>query len=275
LNFTLLYSDFNFIDYAVAKMYLSINITQTMWYLIDTGFKDPYFNMAYDESLMDFVCNLETVFLRFFNFSPVSISLGYHQKAGDWLRELEAKGIKWVRRRTGGRAIIHSCDCTYSMVFHRNNPLIGGNVVESYKKISHAFKKVFELLGIKTEIERRTLENGKKRKSRMCFSSISLSDLCWGKKKIIGSAQYRNKDVVLQQGTIMLKIPEGFTVDTGVATIEMAAKREINLSELKMLIIKAFESHFGISFESLKKNPLKVEILRKYSSAEWNLKGNF
>ena len=64
-----------------------------MWYLIDTGFNDPYFNMAYDESLMDCVSDENTVFLRFFNFSPISVSLGYHQKAGGWLRDLENKGI--------------------------------------------------------------------------------------------------------------------------------------------------------------------------------------
>jgi len=245
-----------------------------MWYLIDTGFKDPYFNMAYDESLMDFVYNRDTVFLRFFNFLPISISLGYHQKAENWLTKMEKRGIKWVRRRTGGRAIVHSHDCTYSMVFHKNNPIIGGNVVESYKKISFAFKKAFELLEIKTEIERGTLKKQNRRKTKMCFSSISLSDLCWEKKKIIGSAQYRQKEIVLQQGTIMLQTPKGFSIDSGMTTVEMAAGKEIKLSEMKTLIIKAFEDRFGISFESFKKDPLKKKCLLKYSSAEWNLKGS-
>ncbi|MEJ2567529.1 MAG: hypothetical protein P8Z50_01405, partial [candidate division WOR-3 bacterium] len=224
----------------MRKTFLPLLLSIIMWYLIDTGFKDPYFNMAYDESLMNFVFDRDTVFLRFFNFSPVSISLGYHQKAGKWLGELEKKGFKWVRRRTGGRAIIHSSDCTYSMVFHKNNPIIGGTIVESFRKISFGFKRAFEFLGVETEIERGSLEHCIKRDSRMCFSSISLSDLCWGKKKIIGSAQYRQKDVVLQQGTIMLKAPDGFPVDTHVATIEMAARKEVTLRELKRLITKGF-----------------------------------
>jgi lipoate-protein ligase A len=245
-----------------------------MWYLIDTGFKDPYFNMAYDESLMDFVFDRQTVFLRFFNFSPVSISLGYHQKAGKWLGQLEKKGFKWVRRRTGGRAIIHSSDCTYSLVFNKNNPTIGGSTVESFRKISFGFKSGFEFLGVETELERGALGTGKKIDSRMCFSSISLSDLCWKKKKIMGSAQYRHKDIVLQQGTIMLKPPDGLPIDNSVATIEMAAKREVKLSEMKTFIIKGFESYFGIFFKSFEKNPLREKTLRKYSSEEWNLKGN-
>ena len=245
-----------------------------MWYLIDTGFKDPYFNMAYDESLMDFVSDRQTVFLRFFNFSPVSISLGYHQKAGIWLRKLEKKGFKWVRRRTGGRAIIHSSDCTYSMVFHKNNPVIGGSIVESFRKISFGFKRAFEFSGVETDIERATIKSRGRINERMCFSSISLSDLCWKKKKIIGSAQYRQKDVVLQQGTIMLRAPDGFPVDSHVATMETATGKEVALSELKTLIIRGFENCFNISFEEYKKNPLREKILQKYSSSDWNLKGN-
>lgn len=246
-----------------------------MWYLIDTGFKDPYFNMAYDESLMDCINDKNTVFLRFFNFSPVSVSLGYHQEAGIWLKELENIGFKWVRRRTGGRAVVHSSNCTYSMVFHRSNPFIGGNVIESYGKISFAFKKAFELLGIETTIKRGAYNSKKQRNSNMCFSSISLADLCWERKKIIGSAQYRDKDIVLQQGTIMLKNPKGFNINSGMATLKMAAGKDIELNELKSLIIQSFESTFNITFENFCKNPLKKNLLLKYSSAEWNFKGAF
>jgi lipoate-protein ligase A len=246
-----------------------------MWYLIDTGFNDPYFNMAYDESLMDCVSDENTVILRFFNFSPASVSLGYHQKAGGWLRELEDKGIKWVRRRTGGRAVVHSFDCTYSMVFHRRNPFVGGNVIESYGKISSVFKKAFELMGVETSIKRGVSTIERNRKSKMCFSSISLADLCWEERKIIGSAQYRDKDIVLQQGTIMLKTPEGFPINSGMATVKMALGKEIELRKLKSLIIKAFENSFNISFESFNKNPLRKNTLLKYSSAEWNFKGTF
>ena len=244
-----------------------------MWYLIDTGFCDPYFNMAYDESLMDYVKEKETVFLRFFNFSPVSISLGYHQKVGYWLKDLESRGFKWVRRRTGGRAVIHSCDCTYSLVFHRDNPIIGGNVIKSYEKVSLAFKKAFELLGIKTYIKRGKLKNRKERSSEMCFSSMSLADLCWEDKKIIGGAQYRVKDVILQQGTIMLKNLPGFSLDSGMATVEMAAGKEVELNMLKAFIVKGFEKAFGICFDEFDKDPIKKSKVLLYSSDGWNLEG--
>jgi len=244
-----------------------------MWYLIDTGFRGPYFNMAYDESLMDYVSNRETVFLRFFNFSPVSVSVGYHQKVGDWLKDLEGRGFQWVRRRTGGRAIIHSCDCTYSLVFHRDNPWIGGNVIDSYGKISLAFKKAFELLGIKTFVKRGVLKNRNSQSSKMCFSSISLADLCWKDKKIIGGAQYRVKDAILQQGTIMLKKPPGFPLGSGMATVEMAAGKEVELDTLKSFIIKGFEQAFNVCFEKFDRDPIKESKLLQYASDEWNFKG--
>lgn len=244
-----------------------------MWYLIDTGFNDPYFNMAYDESLIAYVNDRDTVILRFFNFSPASISLGYHQKTGSWLRVLEDRGIKWVRRRTGGRAVVHCCDFTYSLIFHRNNPFIGGNVIESYEKISYAFKKAFEVLGVETSVRRGILEDKKKRSSEMCFSSISLADLCWKNKKIIGGAQYRIKDVVLQQGTIMLKDPPGFAVESDMATVKTATGKEVTLDSFKRLVIEGFESAFGVSFKKFHKNPLKKKLLLRYSSAEWNFKG--
>ncbi len=146
--------------------------------------------------------------------------------------------------------------------------------MESFKKISFGFKRAFEFSGVETDIERGTIKSRGKRNERMCFSSISLSDLCWKKKKIIGSAQYRRKDIVLQQGTIMLKAPDGFPVDSSVATMEMAAGKKVTLNELKSLIIMGFESYFDISFEEYKKNPLKEKILQKYSSSDWNLKGS-
>ena len=226
--------------------------------------------MAYDESLMDYVKGRETVFLRFFNFSPVSVSLGYHQKVGDWLKDFEIKGFKWVRRRTGGRAVIHSCDCTYSLVFHRDNPIIGGSVVDSYEKISLAFEKAFELMGIKTCIQRGRLKNRKEHGSEMCFSSISLADLCWKNKKIIGGAQYRVKDVILQQGTIMLKTPPGFSLDSGMATVEMAAGKEVELDVLKSFIVKGFEKAFDVCFVGFGEDPIKKSKVLQYSSDEWN-----
>ncbi len=243
-----------------------------MWYLIDTGFKGPYYNMAFDESLMDVIEDREIVFLRLFNFKPVSISIGYHQKVEDWLLDLEKKGILWVRRRTGGRAVIHCNDFTYSFIFHRANPIIGGNIIESYKKIAQAFKKAFDILNIQTSIQRGKNRNMRRPRSPLCFSATSISELAWKGKKIIGSAQFRNKGIVLQEGTILLDEPGSiFPEVPGMATLREARGSEVTLKEIKESVVRGFKEAFSIHFESYKENSLKEELLEKYSSPEWNL----
>ncbi|MCK4526949.1 lipoate--protein ligase family protein [candidate division WOR-3 bacterium] len=242
-----------------------------MWYLIDTGLNSPYYNMAYDESLMDVIKDKETVVLHFFNFEPVSITIGYHQKVEPWLEDSEKKGILWVRRPTGGRAIIHCNDCTYSLLFHRDNPIVGGNILNSYKKIAAGFKKAFEYLDIPTLINRGKTPHIKRPKTPLCFSSTSFAELSWINKKIIGSAQFRNRRVVLQQGTIMLDQPGPLFPDIqSMATIKEACGKEVSLSEMKESIIQGFKETFCIKFSEYRDNPLKENLLNKYRSKEWN-----
>lgn len=243
-----------------------------MWYLIDSGFKSPYYNMAFDELLMGCVKDKMTVFLRFFNFEPASLSIGYHQRVEKWIENLEKRDIKWVRRRTGGRAVIHSNDFTYSLVFMRDNPYIGGSTIESYNKIAKAFKKSFEILKITTEIQRGRSRSTDRIKSHLCFSSTSISELTWNGKKIIGSAQFRDKRIVLQEGTIMLDKPGSIYPDIPeMATLREASGREVKLIEVKDAVLRGFEEIYSIHFEKYKVKPLEEELLRKYSSIEWNL----
>lgn len=245
-----------------------------MWYLIDTGFKDPYFNMAYDEYLLDRIEDNEIVFLRFFNFKPESITIGYNQKVRKWLRILEKRGVPWVRRRTGGRAVIHSNDFTYSLIFRRSNPLIGGNLLNSYKKISEGFKGGFDLMDIETSMNRGKSGSPNSDKSPLCFASPSWAELCWNDKKIIGSAQYRRKGRVLQEGTVMLDEPEEvFPSVSGMVSVKEAAGREVSLNEIKESIVKGFENHFDIEFIKFKEDVNIDKYLKKYSSKKWNEEG--
>jgi lipoate-protein ligase A len=243
-----------------------------VWYLIYSGFKDPYYNMAFDESLMGCIKDKKTVFLRFFNFEPAAISIGYHQRIEKWIEDLERKDIKWVRRRTGGRAVVHSNDFTYSLVFRRDNPDIGGSIIESYNKIAKAFRKAFEILNIPTEIQQGKIRPSKRVKSHLCFSSTSIAELTWNGKKIIGSAQFRDKRVVIQEGTIMLDKPGSIYPNIPeMATLREASGREVKLIEVKNAVLQGFEETYSIHFKRRKFKPLEEELLRKYSSVEWNL----
>ncbi len=217
------------------------------WFFVDTGFKDPVYNMNFDEELMDYIKDKDITILRFFNFSPPSITLGHNQEIPEWVLKLNEKGYPYVKRPTGGRAVIHSNDFTYSICFKRDNPLIGGTILESYKKISEGFKKAFEMLGIKVE----RAESRGSTTSDLCFDDISIYELSYKGKKLIGSAQARRRDVCLQQGTCMLDEPEEpFPKSQGMITIKEAAGRKVELEEFKEIVKKAFEKTFKVYFST-------------------------
>lgn len=218
------------------------------WFFIDTGFKDPFYNMNFDEETMNYLNDKEITIFRFFNFSPSSITLGQLQEVPDWVLKLNEKGYPYVRRPTGGRAVIHSNDFTYSICFKRNDPLIGGTILESYKKISEGFKKAFEKIGINVE----RAESKGRQTSDLCFDDISIYELSYKGKKLIGSAQARRRDVCLQQGTVMLDEPEfPFPKSSGMITIKEAVGRKIELEEFKEIVKKGFEETFKITFSQI------------------------
>lgn len=219
------------------------------WFFIDTGFKDPFFNMDFDESLMDYIQDKDITILRFFNFSPQSITLGKNQEVPEWVLRLSEKGYPYVKRPTGGRAVIHSNDFTYSICFKRDDPLIGGTILESYKKISEGFKRAFEMLGITPE---RSESKGRSF-SELCFDDISIYELSYKGKKLIGSAQARKRDVCLQQGTVMLdETDEPFPKSSGMITIKDATGGKIYLEEFKQIVKDAFKEVFNIYFKDFK-----------------------
>lgn len=238
-----------------------------MIYLLKTGFKNPYENMAIDEALMEFVKKERVPVLRFFNFSPPSTTIGFHQRVEEWLLELEKKGIPWVRRPTGGRAVFHDGDLTYSLTFPENHEIFGGSVPISLIKISKGFKIGFELAGIEVEIESKKGIRG----TGFCFSSTSLYEFTINGKKIMGSAQVRRDGVVLQQGTIVVRYPSSpFPKVPGMGAIEEI--KEITVEELQNKIVEGFEKAYGIEFSPLSLSFLPKIPIKKYSSREWNWK---
>jgi len=238
------------------------------WSFIDTGFRDPYFNMGFDEALMNFVEKTGKPVLRFFNFSPPSITIGFHQRVSEWIISLGKKGYPFVRRPTGGRAVIHSGDMTYSLAFPQSDELVGGSVLESYKKISQGFGKGFEILGLDVKLERKSGD----RDSDLCFNSPSWYEFTFKGKKIIGSAQVRRFGICLQQGTLAAKKPDNvFPHMPGLISVEEALGKRISLEDIKKAVKKGFEEAFGITFIPLKYDSISP-LTEKYSSRDWNYK---
>lgn len=241
------------------------------WYFIDTGFNDGNFNMQYDISLTQKIKNDECI-LRLYRWKPYCISLGANQDFSD-VELIKAKNdnIDVVKRPTGGRAILHSEELTYSVIF----PLyLNYSVRDIYNQINLALKNGLELYN--SELRKIELENSqtdfrnfyKKDISSVCFAVSAKYEINYSGKKLVGSAQRKIGNVVLQHGSILtgayhLKLTEYLNLEQNQkekiseelieTTIDLKSilGKEIDIFYLSESIKKGFENHFQISFLSL------------------------
>ena len=155
-------------------------------------------NMAIDSDLLEMSIfeRTETPIFRLYGWKPMCISLGRNQKS-DFLN---VQNIDVVRRLTGGRALLHDNEVTYSCVFPSKIIPEGESIISSYKHISGILIDFFKTLNIE-------LNFGSSKKVSMhhdyCMLLTTGADLCYKNKKIIGSAQYRKQGYILQHGSIL------------------------------------------------------------------------
>lgn len=169
--------------------------------------------MAVDEAIMRAVGAGEAPpTLRFFRWNPPTLSIGYFQKAEDevLLDEVRRRGIGFVRRPTGGRAVLHDAEVTYSIIVPESYPGLPSSVTESYRVLSEGLLHGFRALGIEAEMVSLGTEAEKAKYaaagSAACFDSPSWYELVAGGRKVAGSAQLRRDGAVLQHGSILLDL---------------------------------------------------------------------
>lgn len=174
------------------------------WRLIRDGYHDGATNMAVDEAIMLAHARGEVPpTLRFYGWRPPALSLGYAQKAE---REVDVEacrraGVDVVRRPTGGRAVLHDREVTYSVVI--STALFPGSVVETYRRLSAGLVEGLRLLGLQAEVQEGPPRAGLR--SAACFDSPSWYELVVEGKKVVGSAQVRRLGVLLQHGSVPLE----------------------------------------------------------------------
>lgn len=178
-----------------------------MFRLIITGAEEGAYNMAVDSAIIEkFKVDSVLPTIRFFWFDPPCVSIGRLQ-CPDSLCNM---GYYLVRRPTGGRAVVHKDDLSYSIVCKRDNPVFGGNVLETFMKSSRLLVEAVRLLGIDAEIVR--ARSGSERPP-LCFQSKSRYEVVSDGKKIIGSAQKREGEFILLQGSISLDLLRETIID--------------------------------------------------------------
>ncbi|MEH7414698.1 biotin/lipoate A/B protein ligase family protein [Neobacillus drentensis] len=272
------------------------------WRFIDSGLCDPSYNMALDEALLDWNSQGKIPpTIRFYGWNPATLSIGYFQRANKEINfEMVNKyNLGFVRRPTGGRGVLHEHELTYSVIVSEEYPGLPKNVTEAYRVISQGLLEGFKFLGLeasfavpKTEEEHNGL---KKPRSSICFDVPSWYELVVEGRKIAGSAQTRQKGVVLQHGSILLDLDEdklfhlfNYANDRVKERVQRAFRekavainaisdRTIGLEEAKEAFRKGFEVGLNIELEPYvltTEEEWYVDQLSKskYSSDEWNFR---
>jgi lipoate-protein ligase A len=173
--------------------------------IIDTGARTGAENMALDEAIMDAVASGESPpTLRLYQWAPPCLSLGKRQPLdGVELAACRADGVDVVRRATGGWAILHTDELTYSVALRPDDPRVSGAILDTYRTLSQGLIAGLPLLGAAAEMNP-VIPGGAQNTSAACFEVPSAYEISVGGRKLIGSAQTRPAGKVLQHGSLPL-----------------------------------------------------------------------
>jgi lipoate-protein ligase A len=236
------------------------------WRLIDDSPTTGARNMALDEAILRRVgASQMSPTLRLYAWSPPCLSLGYGQRAADVdFARAEAFGWDVVRRPTGGRAILHTDELTYSLALPAGHELAAGNIVDSYRRISAALVAGLQKLGADPQAERH--EGQLDTIGAVCFETPSHYEITVNGRKLVGSAQVRRYGGVLQHGSIPLYGDLGRICDVlayqdetereaakvqlyaRALTLADALDRYITWDEAAGAVITGFAETFGVHF---------------------------
>ena len=183
------------------------NATLDTWRLILSPPESGAMNMAIDEALLEAVCEgLSAPTLRLYRWEPACLSVGYAQSIGQVDRaRLHRHGWDLVRRPTGGRAILHVDELTYSVVAPASHEVVAGGVLPSYQRLSTALCAALLRMGLRVETHPASSLGDAARANPVCFEVPSAYELTVDGKKLVGSAQVRRRAGVLQHGSLPLR----------------------------------------------------------------------
>lgn len=263
------------------------------WRLILTPPARGAWNMAVDEAILEHVGRGEVPpTLRLYAWNPACLSLGYAQPFADVdVARLKAHGWDVVRRPTGGRAILHVDELTYSVIGPAHHPILAGSVLESYQRLAQALLVAVRLLELPVQIKEESSQ-ASALTNAVCFEVPSTYEITVNGKKLIGSAQARRKEGVLQHGSLPLtgdltRITQALAFAdestrqqaasrllTRATTVESALGRAVAWETAAQAFVRAFEAQLGISFEPGELSESEIRraeelVAEKYDHPAW------
>lgn len=255
------------------------------WRLIKSPPSDAFTNMAVDEAIFEAVsAGSSPPTVRFYTWSPPAVSVGYFQ---DSLREVDVSacremGIDIVRRLTGGRAVLHDKELTYSVICPDDDPQFPDNILGTYKIISSSLVKGLNSLGLDASLTPLVKKRGGIGPSA-CFTSPSHYEITISGNKLVGSAQRRGDGVFLQHGSILMEFDRerlkavlpGSGELTGITSVR--EHLAIDSAGVLLSLVAGLENGLGINFSEGKLTEEEMALTdryrkERYSRWEWNFK---
>ena len=263
------------------------------WRLLITPPAHGAWNMALDQAILEHIGRGESIpTLRLYSWQPPCLSLGYAQPFADVdVARLNERGWDVVRRPTGGRAILHTDEVTYSITAPNDEPRVAGSILESYNRLASALLQAVKSIGLPVEIKE---DSGTHQATPnpVCFEVPSTYEITVHGKKLIGSAQARRKEGVLQHGSLPLtgnlaRITEALTFAdesarqdaakrllARAATVESVLGREVLWNDAAQAFVWAFETTLELKLEeqslSESERGRADELVReKYANPDW------
>ncbi|AEJ19870.1 lipoate--protein ligase family protein [Gracilinema caldarium] len=249
------------------------------WRLLRTGFHNAFYNMGLDQAILEAVAAAKAPpTLRFYGWQPPAISIGYFQGMQEEvdLSACRQHGIDTVRRITGGGAVFHQSEVTYSIVLPFDHPLADQNILASYGRLCQGIVAGLAKLGVTAE-----------------FAPIN--DIVVGGRKISGNAQTRKLGCILQHGTILLdvdvdlmftllKVPSEKArgkaiadVKERVTSLSRILGRTVSFDAVSMALEQGFREALDLNL--VVEQPSAAELERaenlarsRFASEDWNLK---
>ncbi len=247
-------------------------MTRSVWRYIPSPPADGPTNMAIDEAILSAVAAGESPpTVRVYAWKPPCLSLGYFQQLAEVdVAACVRRGVPVVRRATGGSAILHADELTYSITARESDPHVRGVVLASYQSIALVLVEALSRLGVEATLAPLTGNPGPPvepksagRRPTPCFLRPAGHEVIAGGRKLIGSAQMRRGGALLQHGALplggdpgeicsLLAMPPAARKAAGIRlrqraiTLEEAAGRPVSLADASAALVDAFAELWGV-----------------------------
>ena len=244
-------------------------ILRVMW----DGARGGAENMAVDEAVLLAVnAGQAPATLRFYRWMEPTISLGYFQRYGEFQdQDKEIRSLPMVRRQTGGGAILHDDEITYSLVMPLKGKVPATDITDLYRLVHDAFIAVLGERDVPVDYRGGQESGNSQRGPFFCFAREHRFDLVLGGKKLLGSAQRRMKYAVLQHGSLILG--RHFAQQPS-AELSPALGSTTNLDEILTDVTNRISKQLEFKIAEGELSDLELErvakLEAKYAGAEWN-----